>query len=297
MLVAYWFLSFPFSVCAYSFLSIFLLNILSPSHECLRFFLISLSFSLSISFVLCFFLSFFISFFRSVFASFLPYFFIWFFLCVFLYSFSSFVLLLFLSVFLPFFPGLSLFLSIFLSVFSSFFLSLKPNSLCFVLSLFLSFLHFLLSFCLCFFPYLCLSFVFCLFVSFFLSFVRGAKNQEPLKARTCRKSPRGEPNQGRAKPLKKKHGPSGKTETLHCAFSIELLCGNPCKHTRPEKQTVPLAIIAPSINLVCHLCYSHSVPLRVQVRNDHILAQNLYHNCYYPKLKNLSNYWVHGPSG
>ena len=116
---------------------------------------------------------------------------------------------LFLSVFLFFFVflffGLSLFLSIFLSVFRSFFLSFKPNSLCFVLSLFLSLLHFPLSFCLCFFPYLYLSVVLCLF----LSFVREAKNQEPLKARTCRKFSRGEPNQGRAKPLKKKpYGPT-----------------------------------------------------------------------------------------
>ena len=149
------------------------------------------------------FLSFFISFFRSVFASFLPYFFIWFFLCFFLFSFGSFVRLLFLSVFILYFFlffSLSLFLSIFLSVFRSFFLSLKPNSLCFVLSLFLSFLHFPLSFCLCFF----LSTFFLFFVCLFLSFVRGAKNQKPLKARTCRKSARGEPNQGRAKPLKNK---------------------------------------------------------------------------------------------
>ena len=188
-LVAYCSLSFPFSVCAYSFLSLFLFNILSPSHECLHYFLHSFSFSLFISFVLCFFPSSF------------PYFVLCFlFLSFLLWFFRSFVVSFGLS---SFFSSLSLFLSIYLSFCLSFFLSLKPNSLCFVLSLFLSFLHFPLSFCLCFFPCLYLSFVLC----FILSFVRGAKNQEPLKARTCRKSARGEPNQGRAKPLQKKTWP------------------------------------------------------------------------------------------
>ena len=141
-----------------------------------------------LSFCVCFFPALFLYLVLSLFLSFL----FWFF--------RSFVVSFGLSFFLSFF-GLPLFLSIFLSVFCSFFLSFKPNSLCLVLSLSLSFLHFPLSFCLCFFPYLYLSFILCLF----LSFVRGAKNQEPLKARTCRKFSRGEPNQGRAKPLNKKN--------------------------------------------------------------------------------------------
>ena len=97
---------------------------------------------------------------------------------------------------------LSFFVSFFLSVFRSFFLSLKPNYLCFVLfCFFLFFISFIRSVFVSFLIYIFLLF----FVCFFLSFVRGAKNQEPLKARTCRKSARGEPNQGGANPLQKKN--------------------------------------------------------------------------------------------
>ena len=130
--------------------------------------------------------------------------------CLLMWSFLHFFLSFGLSLFL------SIFLSVFLSVFRSLFLSLKPNSPCFVLSLFLAFLHFLLSFCLCFFPYLHISFVLCLF----LSFVRGAENQEPLKATKYRKSPRGEPNQGRAEPLKKKTWPQTKRDNTKCGNNM-----------------------------------------------------------------------------
>ena len=128
---------------------------------------------------------------------------------------------------------LSVFLCVFLSFFLSFVLSVFQAKFSLFCSFFLSFLHFPLSLCLCFFPYLHLSCVLCLF----LSFVLGAKNQEPLKARTCRKSARGEPNQGRAKPLKtKNHGPP-----------------NPPKHKPINPQPFPTAL-SPHLKTWGSLC-------------------------------------------
>ena len=115
------------------------------------------------------------------------------------------------GVFLPFFSFFWVFLCFVLSFFPSFVLCFCLSSQILFVSFFLCFFIFFISLFRSVFVCFLIHIVLLLFVCFFLSFVRGAKNQEPLKARTSRKFSRGEPNQARAKPLKKKTWPNPKS--------------------------------------------------------------------------------------
>ena len=68
---------------------------------------------------------------------------------------------------------------------------------------------------------------------------------------------------------------------------------------RMESESDPCQLLLTESRWVSHTGHKQAmmVPPKIQVQNNHILAQNLYHDYLLPKSKVPNHYWVLGPSG